>query len=128
MIAPCPDTVVAWRISPELALRLYLLDSAFRQSTGRELTIISGYRTCEEQMELAAAGRPAASCQRSTHVSCPATGADLRMDGLPAASLKLELGRLARLFGLRWGGGSPSDSSGIPSDWNHFDLGPRQHG
>jgi len=90
------------------------------------LTVISGYRTPEEQNALRADGRPAANNDRSTHLSCPATGADLWIVGAEVTrELKAIFGSAAQAAGLRWGGGSAPDSDGIPSDWNHVDLGPR---
>lgn len=113
-----------WRISLELSERLVSMATTF-EGTGHGLQIISGYRTCEEQQLLGERGRPAAPCDVSTHVSCPATGADLRVSGFATRQLKLELGRAAQLAGLRWGGGSEIQD-GIPLDWNHVDLGPRR--
>lgn len=112
-----------WRISRELAQALVHI----ARNLPFGVQIISGHRTEEEQENLREEGRPAAPPGRSTHTSCPATGADLRLTIPPANQVKIELGRVARLAGLRWGGGSPIDpDTGIPSDWNHFDLGPRQ--
>lgn len=111
-----------WQISDVLATRL-------RQLAARlefPITIISGFRTAEEQLELGRAGRPAAPVEVSTHTSCPATGADLMPTIAVTNVVKARLGAEAVLVGLRWGGGSPVDpETGIPSDWNHVDLGPR---
>lgn len=127
-IAPDADAerVVAlaeqWTISCELAVRLHLL--AQRLPFG--VSIISGYRTVEEQEELRRAGRPTAANELSTHLSCPATGADLKVDVAVTNVVKATLGRAAVEVGLRWGGGSSIDpQTGIPSDWNHVDLGRR---
>lgn len=38
---------------------------------------------------------------------------------------RVQFGLAANLAGLRWGGGSTVDDTGVPSDWNHLDLGPR---
>jgi uncharacterized protein YcbK (DUF882 family) len=124
----CEHLVERWGISPELAAHLMLLNSTWeRHYPGLgSLSIISGYRTREEQQELEREGRPAAADHLSTHRSCPATGADLRIPLAVDDSTKVELGRLAQLSGLRWGGGSPPDVAGIPVDWNHVDLGPRR--
>lgn len=99
---------------------------------GVPVMIISGHRTVARQEELRAAGRPTAPPGRSTHTSCPATGIDLRIPGHmdPTNSdtdrvLWADLGRAAERLGLRWGGGSPRDRFGLPSDFNHFDKGPR---
>jgi hypothetical protein len=114
--------VEKWRISRELAESLVYL----ARNLPFGLQIISGYRSEEEQEKLREEGRPTAPPGRSTHTSCPATGADLMPVAHPADQIKLEMGRVARLAGLRWGGGSPiHEKTGIPSDWNHFDLGPR---
>lgn len=113
-----------WTISPELARRLLILAATFFD--GRvPLQIISGFRSVEQQLELRRSGRPAADPQLSTHCTCPATGADV-WPGIEATGpVRSELGRAARIAGLRWGGGSPVDpGTGIPSDWNHVDLGP----
>ena len=112
-----------WGLSLELATRLV----AFTVLAGDlGLSIISGYRTCDEQTALGAAGRPAAPCDLSTHVACPATGADLLTLPFPVVSVKARFLAEGTLAGLRVGGGSPVDSLGIPSDWNHVDLGPRR--
>lgn len=111
-----------WAITLELAY-------ALRNMSGElpfRLKIISGYRTAEEQADLAAAGRPAAPDHLSTHRSCPATGVDVLPDIAVTNAVKATLGATAIRHGLRWGGGSPVDrQTGIPSDWNHLDLGPR---
>jgi len=130
----------AWRISDELALRLSKMQDGFQgrnlgtpgaprpTGTPPALLIISGFRSREEQDALEAAGRPTAPFDLSTHTTCPATGADLRIGDLPGSQVPEELkrwfGSLAAVSGLRWGGGS-SRTNGIPSDWNHVDLGPR---
>jgi len=123
-----------WLISEELAGKL--VDLASRVPFG--ITIFSGHRTEEEQDKLRAEGRPTADNDKSTHVECPATGADIRFT-LGGANINIldveqnaswvQLGGIANLLGLRWGGGSPMDSTGIiPTDRNHFDLGPRKTG
>jgi len=123
----CPELVERWGISPELAARLIVLQRMWgeRFSSLGSLSIISGYRTLEEQQDLEQEGRPAARDDLSTHRSCPATGADLQLPIAVDDHAKVELGRLVILAGLRWGGGSKVDGFGIPSDWNHVDLGPR---
>lgn len=111
-----------WLISRELAEAL--IHCARNLPFG--VQIISGHRSEEEQEALRREGRPTAPPGRSTHTSCPATGADVMSTIPPANQVKIELGRVARLAGLRWGGGSPVDEdTGIPLDWNHLDLGPR---
>jgi len=110
-----------WILHPVLAVKL----AAMAQLVPFGLSIISGFRTVERQLELRDEGRPAADPQVSTHCSCPATGADLRIDGLsPGNYEKTLFGSAAVRAGLRWGGGSPLVDN-IPSDWNHVDLGPR---
>jgi len=114
-----------WGISVQLALKLKRM--ARRIPMG--LTIFSGARSPEHQDRLREAGRPAATNSTSTHLSCPATGADVRFT-LGAANLELQsraiFGAEAVSAGLRWGGGGRIDpTTGIPIDWNHLDLGPR---
>ncbi len=122
----CSQLVTDELIAPLLAERLGMMERIFRDMTDRSLTGISGFRTKAEQEALRARGRPAAPDELSTHRTCPATGADLRMNGLPTTPLKKAFGEAAILSGLRWGGGSSRDpDTGIPSDWNHVDLGPR---
>lgn len=120
-----PERVCAiaqqWKIDAELALRLHLLAWELQLP----VSIISGARTPEEQEALRRAGRPTAPDNLSTHLSCPATGADLRVHVPLTESVKSAFGMAARRAGLRWGGGSPRNAHGIPSDWNHVDLGPR---
>jgi len=119
--------VSRWLITPELAVRLLDLERLWvdRFPGIGGLSIISGHRTREEQEQLELEGRPAAEDRLSTHRSCPATGADVRLPLEADDYVKAELGRLCLLAGLRWGGGSPKSSLGIPVDWNHVDLGPR---
>lgn len=122
-----PDRLqLEWGIAAELACRLIRMAHVFQERTTRELIIISGYRSCERQQELAAQGRPAAPCNVSNHTVCPARAVDLYIQGASMAprQLKLDFGDAALIAGLRWGGGSPLED-GIPSDWNHVDLGPR---
>jgi len=111
-----------WRIHPRLGQGLFEIAARAPFS----VSIISGYRSPEKQRQLEAAGRPAADPALSTHLSCPAGGADVRLDVHPTANVKAEFGRLAIAAGLRWGGGGPVDQDGIPVDWNHVDLGPRR--
>lgn len=115
-----------WILDPRLAERLVMMAGFLPFG----LSIISGFRSVAQQMQLKEEGRPAADPAVSTHCSCPATGADLRIDGVEAGNYEKALfGAAAVSAGLRWGGGSPVDvSTGIPSDWNHVDLGPRNGG
>lgn len=112
-----------WGISYELAYRLMLMAD---QAAPLELDIISGFRTAEEQRDLDQEGRPAAPEALSTHRTCPATGADLSLPTVTTTDqVKAMFGGWTVFAGLRWGGGSPVSSAGIPLDWNHVDLGPR---
>lgn len=114
-----------WLVREDVMRKVSRLAARFYQETGRELWIISGYRTPSEQRELARQGRPAAAVDLSTHTSCPATGVDVSLGFAPTNVLKATFGRIAVEEGLRWGGGSPVNDVGIPSDWNHVDVGPR---
>lgn len=113
-----------WVIDQELAWALLRM----QRHAPVKLRIISGYRTPAQQDALRREGRPTADNDKSTHLSCPATGADLDFNGLsPSRADIAQFGMWAGMAGLRWGGGSPVDpDTGIPSDWNHVDLGPRQ--
>lgn len=124
--AGCFELVERWGISPELAVRLMLMADTFKMRTSAGLRIISGWRSAEEQSALETAGRPAARDDLSTHRACPATGADLQPELALTPSVKLLFGEAAMMSGLRWGGGSPRDADGLPTDWNHVDLGPRR--
>lgn len=110
-----------WGIAGTLARKIRVMSA----NADLGLLIISGYRTCEQQAGLARVGRPAVACDVSTHTTCPATGADLWTTPAPVTAVKARFGTSAVLAGLRWGGGSQVDGSGIPADWNHVDLGPR---
>jgi len=118
---PC-DFARRWGISYDLALRLQAM--AARLEFG--VSIISGLRTPEEQDALRRSGKPTAPNDLSTHLACPATGADVWPDVAPVSAVRGRLGAEAVFAGLRWGGGSPTDpDTAMPTDWNHFDLGPR---
>ena len=120
-VDPC-ELADRWGISPELADRLN--DGADRLEF--PVAIFSGLRTPAQQRALGREGRPTAPVDVSTHLSCPATGADVWPQVAVVNTVKARLGTEMSLAGLRWGGGSPVDpSTGIPSDWRHFDLGPR---
>jgi hypothetical protein len=133
LIEPQTDVCVLadrWKISIQLAVRLILLRSlagrnpGFRGTAGEvpRLFIISGYRDPERQAQIcreAPPGRPCAHPDRSTHTSCPATGADLRIESGPPDAWAL-LGTIwTRELGGRWGGEFETP------DPNHFDLGAR---
>lgn len=110
-----------WILNPILADRLVAMAS--RLEFG--VQIISGWRSKEHQEQLIRKGK-GAPVDRSTHTSCPATGADLWPTIAVTDVVKARMGESAYVVGLRWGGGSPVDpDTGIPSDWNHYDLGPR---
>jgi len=116
--------VARWGIDPRLGRGLQTMQAHFPT----RLSIISGSRTPEQQDALREAGRPTAPNDLSTHLDCPsATGADLSTGGVADNGVKIALGLAASLAGLRWGGGSHVDhETGIPTDWNHVDLGPRR--
>lgn len=110
-----------WLVAPEVISRVVAM--AARLPFG--ISIISGFRTRGKQLDLAREGRPAADPDVSNHCSCPATAVDLRINGIePGPYEKALFGKAAVEVGLRWGGGSPAPD-GIPTDWNHVDLGPR---
>lgn len=97
----------------------------FTAETGRTVRIVSGFRTEPEQDALRHSGRPTADNDRSTHLSCPATGVDVSLGALPVRVMKATWGRIVTFEGLRWGGGGALDDGGIPIDWQHADAGPR---
>lgn len=113
-----------WSLHPQLAERLHRTLVQAETETGLSWRIISGYRSEERQEELRQEGRPTAPPGCSTHTRCPSEGADVAVSTLPTGPVKATFGRIATENGLRWGGGSPVDDAGIPSDWNHVDLGP----
>lgn len=111
-----------WLLEPDLAVKL-------TQMAGRlefPIQIISGYRDPEHQRQLRYQGRPAADPDVSNHTTCPSRAADVWPGIAASRVVQARMGEAGVSVGLRWGGGSPVDpSTGIPSDWNHFDLGPR---
>ena len=116
------ELVMYWGITTELAHRLERL--AMRLEF--PLSVISGYRSPAQQDDLRRQGRPTADNDKSTHLGCPATGVDVWPGVAVTRYVKARLGAEAGFSGLRWGGDSPVDpETGIPSDWNHLDLGPR---
>lgn len=118
---PC-DIVRRWKVEPEVAIKATRMAGFLPFG----VSIISGYRSPARQEELIAEGRPAAPVGLSNHTRCPATALDFRVDIAVTDIVKAEFGRVATFVGFRWGGGSPVDpDTGIPSDWNHVDLGPR---
>ena len=110
-----------WKLHPELSSKLQLMASKFPVP----LNIISGHRSLEQQQQLIDEGK-GAPLHLSNHVTCPSTAADLWPVLGVTDVVKAQFGEAAVSSGLRWGGGSPVDpETGIPSDWNHVDLGPR---
>ena len=115
-----------WKVSPDTISRVVAAAQGFRTETGRDVWIISGWRSAVQQRGLSRKGRPTARDDLSTHRSCPATGVDISLGPLPSGFLKAKWGRLTLIHGLRWGGGGRVDpDSGIPIDWQHVDMGPR---
>lgn len=111
-----------WSLDPRLGYMLVRMS----ERLGFPFQIISGARSPEEQNRLRSRGRPTADNDRSTHLACPATGVDLMPLIAVTDVVKARLGAEGVFIGLRWGGGSAIDpTTGIPSDWPHFDLGPR---
>lgn len=114
-----------WKVVDTLAIRAALILLGAPSWVGRGATIVSGFRSRAKQAELEQEGRPTAPFNRSTHTSCPATGLDFSLGAMPSRQAIRRFGVLVEAVGLRWGGGSPVGEDGIPSDWNHVDLGPR---
>jgi len=115
-----------WLVEPAVMLKALAAAREFTAVTGRDVFIMSGFRTAQEQERLKREGRPTAPDELSTHRSCLATGIDVDMGFLISNAMKALWGSAAVSAGLRWGGGSPiSPITGIPSDWNHVDVGPR---
>jgi len=122
------DLATRWGVSVDIMRRVWVSADAFELETGgRRVSIISGFRTREEQRRLGRQGRPTAPDNLSTHRSCPATGVDISL-GLNASNfMKITWGNVALANGLRWGGGGPVDPDNlIPLDWRHVDRGPRR--
>lgn len=121
------DISSRWLVEPDVMAMVLEAAAQFTRQTGRDVFIISGYRTKAAQDRLRKAGRPTASDQSSTHRSCLATGVDVDLGFGVSNASKVLWGTAAVFAGLRWGGGSAIDrETGIPSDWNHVDKGPRQ--
>lgn len=122
---PC-ELAERWRVRLDIMALAVTVADQFQRETGLPLWIISGYRTHEEQDMLRLRGRPAAPEELSNHRACPALAVDVSINTLVTPAIKATLGRIATMNGMRWGGGSPVDpETGIPSDWNHLDIGPR---
>jgi len=116
-----------WRVSLDTMDRVWLSAHDFEKETGgRRVSIISGWRSRNQQFQLGRQGRPTAADDRSTHRSCPATGVDVSLGLNPSGFMKVTWGRITLVNGLRWGGGGAVDpDSFIPLDWPHVDRGPR---
>jgi len=117
-----------WGVDLATMWRVWLAAEAFERETGgRRVHIISGFRTRQEQRRLGRLGRPTAPDDLSTHRSCPATGVDISL-GLNASNfMKVTWGNIVLVNGLRWGGGGAVDPDNlIPLDWRHVDRGPRR--
>lgn len=115
-----------WTVSVDLVRRVQMAAAGFFAETGRQVWIVSGWRSREQQKRLSRQGRPTAPDALSTHRSCPATGIDISLGARPSNFLKATWGRLTLVHGLRWGGGGAVTESGIPVDWQHVDVGPRR--
>lgn len=114
-----------WRVDQTLMDKVFRAAELYENFTRSPVWIISGYRSRFEQMELGRRGRPTAGDAVSTHRTCPATGLDISLGAFPSMEKKRFWGQMVQSNGLRWGGGSPIDDQGIPSDWQHVDLGAR---
>jgi len=115
-----------WGVALDTIGRVVRAAEEFTTETGRDVWIISGWRSRAEQRRLSRQGRPTAADDRSTHRSCPATGVDISLGLLPSGFLKVRWGHHTLVHGLRWGGGGAVDpDSFIPLDWQHVDVGPR---
>lgn len=124
----CCALAQKWGVSIEVLVRVILAAIKFRGRLGRTVYIISGHRSAREQQTLRDQGRPAAADQLSNHRTFPATAIDVAFSGAPLSDSEKRIwGELVQEAGLRWGGGSPV-VAGIPSDWQHVDLGPRRQG
>lgn len=140
------DFAARWTLRLDVAAaalslaRAILANSQLRAliASAEAIKIISGYRTEDEQDSIRNSGSTTTVAPRgmSTHTSCPATGFDLRIEGwmgqpgsdrIEAIGLWKAIGEIGQRMGLRWGGGSRLTQYGIPLDYNHFDLGPRQN-
>jgi len=121
------DLVGRWEVSHVVLEKVIAAAEDFEFQTGREVFIISGFRTKAEQRNLERRGRPTAPDNLSTHRSCPATGVDVDLGFAISDLMKVVWGTAVVFRGLRWGGGSPVDpQTGIPEDWAHVDNGPRR--
>ncbi len=122
------DLAERWGVAHDTMARVWTSAEDFeRQTGGRRVSIISGFRTQQEQRRLRRLGRPAAPDDLSTHRSCPATGVDISFGFNATEFMKITWGNIVLVNGLRWGGGGPVDPDNlIPLDWRHVDRGPRR--
>lgn len=120
------DLARRWAVSVDTIQRVQMAAADFFAETGRQVWIISGWRSAADQRRLSRQGRPTAPDDLSTHRSCPATGVDISLGLLPSGFLKVRWGHWTLVHGLRWGGGGAVDEAGIPLDWGHVDVGPRK--
>jgi len=126
------DLAARWGVSETTMRRVAQAADIYSQRTGRFVKIVSGARTEAEQNKLRRSGRPAADNDKSTHLSCPATGIDVSLGFAPSRFEIVSWGEIAMTQGLRWGGGGPVTEpapgfpAGIPVDWQHVDRGPRR--
>jgi hypothetical protein len=117
-----------WQVDAQL---LYAIAHA-QAALPFRLHIFSGSRTAEEQRRLSST--PFALSTHADHdqAGCPrnASGVDVQpiLPGVRASRAAVaQMGAAFVLRGLRWGGGAPVDSEGIPvaPEMWHVDLGPR---
>lgn len=117
-----------WGLSPELVWWIARAQAAlpFR------LHIYSGARTATEQQRISSTPFSLSTHADRDRMGCArlATGVDVQpiLPGVRASRAAVaQMGAAFTLRGLRWGGGAPVDSEGIPvgnERW-HVDLGPR---
>lgn len=122
------DLAERWGVTIETMQRVWSSAKEFEvKMGGRRVSIVSGFRTREQQRRLGRQGRPTAPDSLSTHRSCPATGVDISLGLFPSSFMKVTWGDAAFRNGLRWGGGGAVDPDNlIPLDWPHVDRGPRR--
>jgi len=121
------DLAKRWGVSLDTMRRVWLSAQDFERETGgRRVYIISGWRSRAEQRRLGRLGRPTAPDALSTHRTCPATGVDISFGVNATDFMRANWGRITLINGLRWGGGGAVDpKTFIPLDWRHVDRGPR---
>lgn len=118
-----------WGLDCLLADLTAVVMAETERAIGRTPRVISGYRSRAAQEALRRKGRPTAPDDLSNHRVWPARGVDVSLGALPDRPSRWTFGISAMEWGLRWGGGSKIDpETGMPSDWQHLDLGPRPPG